>query len=159
MKNNTGTTSTNDDGNYQESSDSIEQAKEEDEETKKKEKEEAQIKAEEREKQKKETEAILEHYTIIDSKTNNPVTPKLEELESASKIHLIAGSFSRLVNAEQEQQRLIKLGFNNAKVLPLNNKMYRVSIDVFEKVEQAVKDFDRIKAVDASLDVWLLIDK
>ncbi len=105
------------------------------------------------------TEAILENYTIIDSKTNVAVSPKLTELQSASKIHIIAGSFSSKVNANEERRRLINLGFENAQVLPLSGKLYRVSIEAYDNVKDAVNDFDRVKSADNSLQIWLLLDK
>ncbi len=105
------------------------------------------------------TEALLKKYTIIDSKTNNQVSPKVEEFQSANKIHIIAGSFSNKRNAKKERRKLLRKGFKNAQVLPLNNNLYRVSIEAFDKVDDAVKDISRIKAKDSSLDVWLLIDK
>lgn len=102
------------------------------------------------------TEAILENYTIIDSKTNDKIKPKVEEFSNAKKIHIIAGSFARKRNAKDERNKLIKKGFKDAQVLPLNNNLYRVSIASFDKVEDAVQDFERIKSLDNSLDVWIL---
>ncbi len=110
-------------------------------------------------KEKAETENILKNYTIIDSKTNNQINPKVEEFKAANKIHIIAGSFSNKSFARQERRRLMKKGFKNAKVLPLTNNKYRVSIESFNEVKDAVKDISRIKSIDSSLDVWLLIDK
>ncbi len=110
------------------------------------------------EKEKAEAEAILQNYKIVDSKTNGSVKPTLADLESASKIHIIAGSFSSKVNAKQERLRLQNLGFENAKVLPANNRLYRVSIDSYDDVKAAVKDFKMIKTKDSALDVWILLD-
>ncbi len=105
-----------------------------------------------------ETEAVLENYTIINSETNTKVEPKMEELTSVKKVHIIAGSFKQKQYAQRQRNKLNKKGFK-ATVLPLNKGLYRVSVASYDNIENAVKDFDKIKSIDESLSVWILINK
>jgi hypothetical protein len=105
-----------------------------------------------------ETEAILENYTIINSETNTKVEPKMEELTTVKKVHIIAGSFKQKQYAQRQRNKLNKQGFT-ATVLPLKKGLYRVSVASYDNIESAVKDFDRIKSIDESLSVWILVNK
>ncbi|NJO88598.1 MAG: SPOR domain-containing protein, partial [Chloroflexia bacterium] len=105
-----------------------------------------------------ETEAILENYTIINSETNTKIEPKMEELTTVKKVHIIAGSFKQKQYAQRQRNKLNKKGFK-ATVLPESKGLYRVSVASYDNIESAVKDFDRIKSIDESLSVWILINK
>ena len=105
-----------------------------------------------------ETEAILENYTIINSETNAKVEPKMEELSTVKKVHIIGGSFKQKKFAQRHRNKLNKKGFK-ATVLPIKNGLYRVSIASFDDIESAVKDFERIKSIDDNLSVWILVNK
>lgn len=104
-----------------------------------------------------ETEAILENYTIINSETNSKVEPKMEELNTVKKVHIIGGSFKRKKYAQRHRNKLNKKGFKTATVLPIRNGLYRVSVASFDDIESAAKDLERIKSIDESLSFWILV--
>jgi hypothetical protein len=105
-----------------------------------------------------ETKAILENYTIIDESTNTKLTPDSKDLDTFKKVHIIAGSFKIKSFANRHRNILIKKGFK-AEVLPENKGLFRVSVASFNDVESAAKDFDRIKAIDESMNYWILVNK
>jgi len=104
-----------------------------------------------------ETEAILENYTIINSETNAKVEPKMEELSTVKKVHIIGGSFKQKKFAQRHRNKLNKKGFK-ATVLPIKNGLYRVSVASFDDIESAAKGLERIKSMDESLSFWILVD-
>lgn len=104
------------------------------------------------------TEAILENVTIVSSESNERIEPKLDKLKDVKKVHIIAGSFTKKRNAQKHRNKLNRKGFNST-VLPVNKKgLYRVAISSFENVEDAAKDFERIKGIDENLSLWILAD-
>jgi len=105
-----------------------------------------------------ETEAILENYTIINAETNTKVEPKLDELSTVKKVHIIAGSYKTKSFAQRHRNKLNKKGFK-AVVLPENKGLYRVSVGSFDNIESAVSNFDKIKSIDESVNVWILVNK
>ncbi len=105
-----------------------------------------------------ETKTMLENYTIIDESTNTKVALNAENLNTFKKVHIISGSFKTKSFANRQRNHLLKKGFK-AEVLPENNGMFRVSVASFENVESAAKDFDRIKAMDESMNYWILVNK
>lgn len=105
-----------------------------------------------------ETEAILENYTIINAETNTKVEPKLNELSSVKKVHIIAGSYKTKSFAQRHRNKLNKKGFK-AEVLPENKGLYRVSVGSFDNIESAVSSFDKIKSIDESVNIWILVNK
>jgi cell division protein FtsN len=106
----------------------------------------------------RETEAILENYTIVNAETNSRVEPKMDELAILKKVYIIAGSYKVKEHATRQRNKLNKKGFT-AEVLPVNNGYYRVSVASFDDIKSAANDFDRLKGIDESLDVWILINK
>jgi nucleoid DNA-binding protein len=104
-----------------------------------------------------ETEEILENYTIVNSETNAKIEPKIEELNTAKKIHIIGGSFRQKKLAQRQRNKLNRKGYK-ATILPINKGLYRVSVASYDDIESAVKDFGRIKSIDESLSFWILLD-
>lgn len=105
-----------------------------------------------------ETEAILQNYTIINAETNSKIEPKIEELKTVNKVHIIAGSYKRKDYAQRHRNKLNRKGFK-AEVLPVNNGLFRVSVGSYDNIEAATNDFDRIKSIDESVNVWILVNK
>lgn len=105
-----------------------------------------------------ETEAIIENYNIVNSETNTKVEPKLEELGTVKKVHIIAGSFQQKSLAQRHRNKLNRKGFK-ATILPLKKGLYRVTVGSFDKMEEAAKNLEQIKSIDESMSFWILVDK
>ncbi len=105
-----------------------------------------------------ETKTILENYTIIDESTNTKVAIEANDLQTFKKVYVISGSFKSKSFANRQSKILNKKGFK-AEVLPENKGLFRVSVASFDNVDSAAKDFERIKAMDESLNFWILVNK
>jgi nucleoid DNA-binding protein len=105
-----------------------------------------------------ETQSIIENYTIVNGDDNSRLEPKVSELASVKKIYIIAGSYKNKSNANSQKNKLAKKGFD-AEVLPINNGLYRVSVASFNDIKSAAGDFERIKSIDESLNLWILVKK
>ena len=82
----------------------------------------------------------------------------MEELSSMKKVHIIAGSFKAKKSAQTFRNKLNRKGLK-AEVLPEYKGLFRVSVGSYDKVETAVNDFERIKSIDESLSIWVLVAK
>jgi len=102
--------------------------------------------------------AVVENYTIINDKDNSKIQPKMDEFADIKKVYIIAGSFKSKNNASRQKKLLSKKGFT-PEILPLNNGLYRISVASFSDMKSAAGDFERIKSIDESLNLWILVNK
>jgi nucleoid DNA-binding protein len=105
-----------------------------------------------------ETETVLQNYTIVNSANNARIEPKIENFEAASKIYIIAGSYKVKEYANRQKSILSQKGFN-AEVLPVNNGLYRVAVASFNDIKTTVADMERLKSIDETLNLWILVDQ
>ncbi len=76
-------------------------------------------------------------------------------VEESNKYFLIAGSFNKLKNASDLQDKLNSRGYN-AEVMITENRMYRVSVASYATKEEAEKGLSRIKSEPDLQSSWLL---
>jgi len=103
-----------------------------------------------------------------DVETEKPVTdsetevskpePDVEQalpLEETKNFFIIAGSFNKLKNASDLQDKLNSRGFQ-AEVMITENRMYRVSVASYATKEEAEKALSQIKSEPGLQSCWLL---
>jgi len=76
-------------------------------------------------------------------------------VEEANSFYIIAGSFNKLKNASDLQDKLNSRGFN-AEVMITENRMYRVSVASYATKGEAEKALSRIKSEPDLQSCWLL---
>jgi len=76
----------------------------------------------------------------------------------ADRFFLIAGSFQKLINASELQDRLRAKGYE-AEVISTENRMYRVSIASFKDKRSAEHELHRIKQAPGMESIWLLVNE
>ena len=75
--------------------------------------------------------------------------------EEEDKYFLIAGSFSKLINASDLQDKLSAMGYET-QILVTENRMYRVSVASFANKDTALQELAAIQRVLELGAVWLL---
>jgi len=102
---------------------------------------------------------VTEPETEIEVPESNVEQPTpVEETtpaEEASKYFIIAGSFTKLRNASDMQDKLKERGFQ-AEVMITENRMYRVSVASFATKEEAEKRLAQITREPGLQSCWLL---
>jgi cell division protein FtsN len=91
---------------------------------------------------------------IRQEEIDEEVEPDLP-LEESNNYFIIAGSFSRLTNASDLQDKLNSRGYN-AEVMITENRMYRVSVASFATKSEAERALSRIKSEPGLESCWLL---
>ena len=76
-------------------------------------------------------------------------------VEETNNFFIIAGSFNKLKNASDLQDKLISRGFN-AEVIITENRMYRVSVESYATKAEAEKELAKIKSQSDLQSCWLL---
>jgi cell division protein FtsN len=76
-------------------------------------------------------------------------------ITSNFKVHVIAGSFSNLTNAENMQSEFQKSGFTSS-ILPISNGMYRVSVKSFADENQAIQEIEKLRTDTGNSALWVL---
>jgi len=76
-------------------------------------------------------------------------------IEETNSFFIIAGSFNKLKNASELQDKLISRGFN-AEVMITENRMYRVSVASYATKAEAEKGLAQIKSESGLKSCWLL---
>jgi cell division septation protein DedD len=94
---------------------------------------------------------------VADSETETTDTEVDEPLpvEETNNFFIIAGSFNKLKNASDLQDKLNSRGFH-AEVMITENRMYRVSVASFATKEEAEKKLSQIKSEPGLQSCWLL---
>ena len=84
-----------------------------------------------------------------------PEVTEVTPVEVSKDFFIIAGSFSKLKNASDLQDRLKSRGFN-AEVMITENRMYRVSVASYATKKEAEKELTRLKSQPGLQSCWLL---
>ncbi len=96
---------------------------------------------------------------VTDPEKADPVPETQAEqplpVEESNKFFIIAGSFNKLKNASDLQDKLNSRGYN-AEVMITENRMYRVSVASYATKEEAEKGLSRIKSEPDLQSSWLL---
>lgn len=93
----------------------------------------------------------------VESESIEPKIIKPEILENTINFnaHVIGGSFSNLINANNYKQNLENSGFNS-QVLPLNNGMYRVAVKSFSENSAAIAELQSLRNQTGNQSLWVL---
>lgn len=99
-----------------------------------------------------ETESIFEEAQaeVVEEEIIIKETPVVQ-----NKYFIIAGSFSRLSNASDLQDRLKSEGFSS-EIIITENKMYRVSLNSYPTKIEALQELRNLKSADKFKSCWLL---
>jgi nucleoid DNA-binding protein len=96
---------------------------------------------------------------VADSETETIETePEVDEplpVEETNNFFIIAGSFNKLKNASDLQDKMNSRGFH-AEVMITENRMYRVSVASYATKEEAQKELTNIKSEPGLQSCWLL---
>ncbi|MCF0207506.1 MAG: hypothetical protein HUK15_08765 [Bacteroidales bacterium] len=77
------------------------------------------------------------------------------EVASEKNVHIIAGCFSELSNAENVCNSLKELGLES-QILPLHKGLYRVSAKSFETVKEASAELPTLREITGNKALWIL---
>lgn len=116
---------------------------------------------------------IQQETVAVQTKVQNQVNQKIQEATffidnpipsvtltvKSDKLpyHIVAGVFSREVNAAKLYRNLIKLGYNAIRVTPNKHGMHPVFYGSFSNYSEAQKEMNRIKKTH-NQDTWIMID-
>ena len=105
---------------------------------------------------------ILEN--IEPEKIDNNADPIIEEkietvqpITESMNIHVIAGSFSDISNAENYKQNLMASGFDS-QIMPAGNGMYRVTVKSFSHKSDAVAELQSLRNSTGNQSLWVLVN-
>lgn len=85
------------------------------------------------------------------------VAPEVVEVVETTKnnVHIIAGCFSNIDNANNVKVKLSELGLNS-QILPIHNGLYRVSVKSFENTKAAMSELAELKTLTGNDALWIL---
>jgi hypothetical protein len=93
---------------------------------------------------------------------NNIAEPIIEEkaepiqpITTSLNVHVIAGSFSDITNAENYKQNLNESGFSS-QILPAGNGMYRVTVKSFAQKSEAIEELQTLRNSTGNQSLWVL---
>ncbi len=81
-----------------------------------------------------------------------------EDIETGTKLYLIAGSFRNRDNALKLREELIGMGYQ-AQVLDRENELNRVALGEFSELQEALSTYMRFHKKKPKIGVWLLIKR
>ncbi len=101
-----------------------------------------------------------EDTNLTEETTDVVVEPVVEIQEtvginSSLSVHVIAGSFSNKINAQNLQESLNDSGFVS-QVLPQNNGMYRVTVKSYASQELAVSELESLRSQANNSSLWVM---
>jgi cell division protein FtsN/nucleoid DNA-binding protein len=113
---------------------------------------------------KKADQEVVDPQTEVDEQVTPPETEQVESepeaeqslpVEETNSFFIIAGSFNKLKNASDLQDKLNNRGFQ-AEVMITENRMYRVSVASYATKAEAEKELAKIKSQSGLQSCWLL---
>jgi nucleoid DNA-binding protein len=102
-------------------------------------------------------EGTQEQVSEAETESPEPETEEAQALpvEETNSFFIIAGSFNKLKNASDLQDKLNNRGFH-AEVMITENRMYRVSVASYATKAEAEKELAKIKSQSGLQSCWLL---
>lgn len=107
-----------------------------------------------------ENRPIKEEIVIVEESTDNVEAPIVEiqetvEVNTNLSVHIVAGSFSNIINAQNLQARLLETGFAS-QILPQKNGMYRVTVKSFASQDLASLELESLRSQANNPSLWVL---
>lgn len=108
----------------------------------------------------KENTTTEEDVNVVEETTDIVEDPVVEiqetvEINSSLSVHVVAGSFSNMINAQNLQASLNDLGFAS-QILPQKNGMYRVTVKSFASQELAASELESLRSQANNPSLWVL---
>jgi len=81
---------------------------------------------------------------------------RIQEMQARLKFHVIIGSFKVPTNADDWQQEVIKMGYNDTKIIDSDNGFKLVSIGSYETYSLAFNEIEKInEGKETPTELWV----